>query len=50
MFSELGVVDNNVAQRAEQMLERFPNLKARRHQRAGLLSGASDRCLRLHAT
>jgi branched-chain amino acid transport system ATP-binding protein len=56
VFPELSVVDNlllgayarpseNVAQRAEQMLERFPQLAARRNQRAGLLSGGEQQML-----
>ena len=56
VFSELSAIDNlllgayasqdaDVAHRAERMLERFPNLKARRHQRAGLLSGGEQQML-----
>jgi ABC-type branched-subunit amino acid transport system ATPase component len=56
VFPELSVFDNlllgayanqsvDVAERADQMLERFPKLKARRDQRAGLLSGGEQQML-----
>ena len=56
VFPESSVIDNlllgsyanqsaDVAERAEQMLERFPTLKARRDQRAGLLSGGEQQML-----
>jgi ABC-type branched-subunit amino acid transport system ATPase component len=56
VFPEMSVTDNlllgayarpgdDVAQRAEQMLERFPQLAARRSQRAGLLSGGEQQML-----
>jgi branched-chain amino acid transport system ATP-binding protein len=37
--------DATIAQRAEQMLERFPRLRERRNQRAGLLSGGEQQML-----
>ena len=57
VFPELSVVDNirlgayaratpDVAERADRLIDRFPQLKARRDQRAGLLSAASSRCWR----
>ena len=56
VFPELSVIDNlllgayarpdgAVAQRAEQLLARFPQLQARRDQRAGLLSGGEQQML-----
>jgi ABC-type branched-subunit amino acid transport system ATPase component/ABC-type branched-subunit amino acid transport system permease subunit len=56
VFPELSVIDNlrlgayarpdgTVAQRAEQLLARFPQLQARRDQRAGLLSGGEQQML-----
>jgi ABC-type branched-subunit amino acid transport system ATPase component len=56
VFPELSVTDNlklgayarptdDVAQRAEQLLARFPQLQARRDQRAGLLSGGEQQML-----
>jgi ABC-type branched-subunit amino acid transport system ATPase component len=56
VFPELNVMDNlllgayarpdaTIAQRAEQMLERFPRLRERRNQRAGLLSGGEQQML-----
>ena len=56
VFPELNVIDNlllgayarpdgAVAQRAEQLLARFPQLQARREQRAGLLSGGEQQML-----
>jgi ABC-type branched-subunit amino acid transport system ATPase component len=56
VFSELSVMDNlllgayatqdaDVAQRAEQMLARFPRLRERSDQRAGLLSGGEQQML-----
>jgi branched-chain amino acid transport system ATP-binding protein len=56
VFGELSVIDNlelgayarpdaDVAARAEQLLTRFPQLRARRDQRAGLLSGGEQQML-----
>ena len=56
VFPELSVVDNillgayarpdgETAQRAEQMLDRFPRLRERAGQRAGLLSGGEQQML-----
>jgi ABC-type branched-subunit amino acid transport system ATPase component len=56
VFPELSVVDNirlgayarggeHVAARAERLLDRFPQLNARRDQRAGLLSGGEQQML-----
>jgi len=56
VFGELSVIDNlelgayarpdaAVAVRAEQLLARFPQLQARRDQRAGLLSGGEQQML-----
>jgi ABC-type branched-subunit amino acid transport system ATPase component len=56
VFPELSVTDNlllgayarpdaEMAQRAEQLLDRFPRLRERRHQRAGLLSGGEQQML-----
>ena len=56
VFPELSVTDNlvlgafarpdkTVAQRAEGMLARFPRLRERAHQRAGLLSGGEQQML-----
>jgi ABC-type branched-subunit amino acid transport system ATPase component len=56
VFPELSVIDNirlgayrrsatGAAVMCEQLLDRFPLLKARRHQRAGLLSGGEQQML-----
>ena len=56
VFPELSVVDNirlgayaratpDVAERADRLIDRFPQLKARRDQRAGLLSGGEQQML-----
>jgi ABC-type branched-subunit amino acid transport system ATPase component len=56
VFPELSVIDNlrlgayarasvDEANMIEQLLDRFPALKARRHQRAGLLSGGEQQML-----
>jgi branched-chain amino acid transport system ATP-binding protein len=56
VFPELSVIDNirlgayargaaDTEARAERLLDRFPLLKARRHQRAGLLSGGEQQML-----
>jgi branched-chain amino acid transport system ATP-binding protein len=56
VFPELSVTDNlllgayarpdaETAQRAEALLARFPRLRERRHQRAGLLSGGEQQML-----
>jgi branched-chain amino acid transport system ATP-binding protein len=56
VFPELSVIDNillgayarpneDAAQMSEQMLVRFPQLAARRNQRAGLLSGGEQQML-----
>lgn len=56
VFPELSVIDNlllgayarpndDAAQLSEQMLDRFPQLQARRNQRAGLLSGGEQQML-----
>jgi ABC-type branched-subunit amino acid transport system ATPase component len=56
VFPELSVVDNirlgayaratpDVAERADRLIDRFPQLKARRNQRAGLLSGGEQQML-----
>jgi branched-chain amino acid transport system ATP-binding protein len=56
VFPELSVIDNlllgayarpdgDTAQRAEQLLDRFPRLRERQHQRAGLLSGGEQQML-----
>ena len=56
VFPELSVIDNlqlgafarrsgDEAQRIEALLDRFPALRARRHQRAGLLSGGEQQML-----
>jgi branched-chain amino acid transport system ATP-binding protein len=56
VFPELSVTDNlllgayarpdaDTAQRAEALLDRFPRLRERRHQRAGLLSGGEQQML-----
>jgi branched-chain amino acid transport system ATP-binding protein len=56
VFGELSVADNlllgayarpdaDIAQRAEALLDRFPRLRERRHQRAGLLSGGEQQML-----
>jgi branched-chain amino acid transport system ATP-binding protein len=56
VFPELSVIDNirlgayarpsaDVEAMAEKLLDRFPQLKGRRHQRAGLLSGGEQQML-----
>jgi branched-chain amino acid transport system ATP-binding protein len=56
MFPELSVIDNlrlgayargssDVDRQAQAFLDRFPNLQARRNQRAGLLSGGEQQML-----
>jgi branched-chain amino acid transport system ATP-binding protein len=56
VFPELTVIDNirlgaytraaaDTDARAERLLDRFPQLKSRRHQRAGLLSGGEQQML-----
>ena len=56
VFPELSVIDNirlgayarpsaDVEAMAERLLDRFPQLKGRRHQRAGLLSGGEQQML-----
>jgi ABC-type branched-subunit amino acid transport system ATPase component len=56
VFPELSVIDNlllgayarpdkDTAARAEQLLDRFPRLRERMHQRAGLLSGGEQQML-----
>jgi ABC-type branched-subunit amino acid transport system ATPase component/ABC-type branched-subunit amino acid transport system permease subunit len=56
VFGELSVTDNlllgayarpdaDTARRAEALLDRFPRLRERRHQRAGLLSGGEQQML-----
>jgi branched-chain amino acid transport system ATP-binding protein len=56
VFPELSVIDNirlgayargagDTAAASEQLLDRFPLLKSRRHQRAGLLSGGEQQVL-----
>jgi branched-chain amino acid transport system ATP-binding protein len=56
VFPELSVIDNlrlgayarpsaDLAERTQQLLDRFPQLSSRRHQRAGLLSGGEQQVL-----
>jgi ABC-type branched-subunit amino acid transport system ATPase component len=56
VFAELSVIDNirlgayarpvrDVGARSERLLDRFPQLKRRRYQRAGLLSGGEQQML-----
>jgi ABC-type branched-subunit amino acid transport system ATPase component len=56
VFPELSVIDNlrlgayarpsaDLRQRTEQLLDRFPQLRSRRDQRAGLLSGGEQQML-----
>ena len=61
VFPELSVIDNlrlgayarpsgDLKQSVEQLLDRFPQLRARRDQRAGFLSGGEQQMLGLRGT